>query len=344
MFPYQITMNSIYPRLPITEKHDWQYLLSHTVDDPKELLQLLQLPESLLEGAQSSSALFALKVPRPFVAKMETGNPADPLLRQVLPLSEERLEKPGFVSDPLAESDANPLDGLIHKYKGRVLLILSGACAVNCRYCFRREFPYQENRLGHEQWQELLDYLKKDSSIKEVIFSGGDPLATPDARLERFIKDLETIPHLQRLRIHTRLPVVIPERITDQLAELLGKSRFITTMVIHANHANEIDDALGLAIEKLKKHRITVLNQSVLLRGVNDQLDALVQLSESLFQQGILPYYLFTLDPIKGAAHFDVPDNEAIILHKQLQGELPGYLVPKLAREIAERPAKTLLF
>lgn len=337
-------MNSIYQRLPTTEKHDWQHLLSHTVNDPVELLHLLQLPESLLEGAQNSSALFALKVPRPFVEKMEIGNPDDPLLRQILPLSEEGLEKSGFVSDPLAEMNTNPLNGLIHKYKGRVLLILSGACAVNCRYCFRREFPYQENRLGHEEWQKILHYLKADSSIKEVIFSGGDPLATSDSRLQRMIDDLETISHLKRLRIHTRMPVVIPERITEQLSELLGASRFKTTMVIHANHANEIDDALGVAVNRLKDHSITVLNQSVLLRGVNDHLGTLVRLSETLFQQGILPYYLFTLDPVKGASHFDVPDQDAITLHQQLQAELPGYLVPKLAREIAERPAKTLLF
>ena len=336
-------MNSIPKLLPITENQTWQQLLSNTVDSPEELLKLLDLPINLLEGALKGHQLFALKVPLPFVQKMETGNPQDPLLRQVLPLGEEGQDVPGFVSDPLGEMNANPLDGMIHKYKGRVLLILSGACAVNCRYCFRREFPYSDNRLGSEQWNNILDYLQADFSIKEVIFSGGDPLATSDARLQRMITDLDSIPHLTRLRIHTRLPIVIPQRITPELVEILYGNRFDTALVLHANHANEIDDELGSKIQLLKENQITVLNQSVLLKGVNDTLEDLKNLSETLFHHGILPYYLFTLDPVKGAAHFDVPDQQAIQLHQQLQAELPGYLVPKLAREIPERPSKTLL-
>lgn len=339
----KISMNSIPKLLPTTEQKSWQQLLSNTVDSPAELLNILELPDNLLKGAQIGHDLFTLKVPLPFVEKMEKGNINDPLLRQVLPLSEEAIQVPGFVSDPLAEMNANPLDGLIHKYKGRVLLILSGACAVNCRYCFRREFPYSENRLGNQQWSNILAYLRADTSINEVIFSGGDPLATSDARLTRMIADLESIPHLSRLRIHTRFPVVIPQRISEELLSILSSSRFDTVMVLHTNHANEIDNELGQRVQQLKKHGVTVLNQSVLLKGVNDNLEALTQLSESLFSQGILPYYLFAFDPIKGAAHFDVPDEKAIKLHHKLQAELPGYLVPKLAREIPERTSKTLL-
>lgn len=325
------------------EERSWQQLLSHTVDTPQALLECLDLPHSLLEGAETGSQLFPLKVPQPFIDKMEKGNPDDPLLKQVLPLAAEAATVPGFVSDPLNESESNPLDGLIHKYNGRVLLILSGACAVNCRYCFRREFPYSSNRLGSEQWDAILDYLKADHSIHEVIFSGGDPLATSDTRLQRMLSDLEAIPHLRRLRIHTRLPVVIPQRITTELASILGGTRFQTVMVLHANHPNEIDGLLGDAVNRLKQQGITVLNQAVLLKGINDDLNTLVALSESLFQYGILPYYLFTLDPVKGAAHFDLPDEAAIQLHQQLQAKLPGYLVPKLAREIPDRPSKTLL-
>ncbi|MGH1461654.1 MAG: EF-P beta-lysylation protein EpmB [Neptuniibacter sp.] len=336
-------MNSLPNPLQITEALNWQQLLSNTINDPAELLQILELPPSLLEGAKRGDELFSLKVPRPFVQKMEKGNSADPLLMQVLPLSNEGLDIPGFISDPLKEMGSNPHEGLIHKYKGRVLLILSGACAVNCRYCFRREFPYSDNRLGPEQWQEVLNYLESDPSITEVIFSGGDPLATSDVRLQTMITDIEQIKHIKRLRIHTRLPIVIPQRITKEFASILGNSRFNTVMVLHANHANEIDSDLGAAVQLLKEHQVTILNQSVLLKGVNDSVESLVNLSEALFHQGILPYYLFTLDPVKGAAHFDIPDQQAVALHQLLQTKLPGYLVPKLVREIPGRPSKTLL-
>lgn len=325
------------------EEPGWQHLLSHTIDDPADLLSYLELPESLLDGAKQGSQLFQLKVPKPFADKIEKGNPDDPLLRQILPLADEIQDVPGYVSDPLAEMDANHSDGLIHKYKGRVLLILSGACAVNCRYCFRRHFPYQENRLGTDQWQKVLNYLNADNTISEVIFSGGDPLATSDQRLEKMIADLEQIPHLKRLRIHSRLPIVIPQRVTDRFISTLQRSRFQTVMVLHANHANELDDTLHQSILKLKAAQVTVLNQAVLLKGVNDNVPALRKLSEALFEHSILPYYLFTLDPVKGAAHFNVPDSKAMDLHALLQAELPGYLVPKLAREIPGKAHKTLL-
>jgi len=337
-------MNSIPRTIPVTEKDDWQQLLSNTINDPQELLQALDLPASLLQGASKGNALFTLKVPRPFLERIEKGNLKDPLLRQILPLDAESAEISGYVTDPLAEMAANHSDGLIHKYHGRVLLILSGACAVNCRYCFRRHFPYQENRLGTEQWQQVLTYLANDTSITEVIFSGGDPLATADKRLARMIADLEAIPHLHRLRIHTRLPIVIPQRVTPTLTSMFEQSRFDIAMVLHANHANELDQQVRQAISALKTANVMVLNQAVLLKGVNDSLTAQTDLSEKLFGFGVLPYYLFTLDPVKGAAHFDIPDQQAIALHQQMQATLPGYLVPKLAREIPGKNSKTLLF
>ncbi len=322
----------------------WQALLSQTLDSPKALIRYLQLPDSLLEGADRASLEFAMRIPRPWLERIEKGNPDDPLLRQVLPLGEELNDVPGFIRDPLEEMHSNPVNGLIHKYNGRVLVILTGACAINCRYCFRRHFPYAENRLGPQQWQGILDYIAADASITEVIFSGGDPLVSNDARLQQLITDLEQIPHLTRLRIHSRLPVVLPQRITESLTRILQQSRFKVVTVIHSNHPQELDDSVAAAVQRLKQAGVTVLNQAVLLRGVNDNIDTLKELSEKLFDIGVLPYYLFTFDPVKGAAHFDLPDDEAKQLLGQLQDLLPGYLVPKLAREIPGRRAKTLLF
>lgn len=321
----------------------WQTLLSQTLKSPEELLSYLQLPDSLLEGANRASLEFAMRIPRPWLNRIEKANPDDPLLRQVLPLGEELESIPGFISDPLEEMSSNPVDGLIHKYKGRVLVILTGACAINCRYCFRRHFPYAENRLGPEQWQKILDYIAADTSITEVIFSGGDPLVSSDTRLKQLIGDLQQIPHLTRLRIHSRLPVVLPQRITTSLTNLLSQTRLKVVTVIHSNHPQELDNAVAKAVEQLKHAGVTVLNQAVLLRGVNDSVATLKALSEKLFDIGVLPYYLFTFDPVKGAAHFDVPDNEAKQIISQLQDQLPGYLVPKLAREIPGRGSKTLL-
>jgi EF-P beta-lysylation protein EpmB len=338
-FPRKYSYMNSTIKLPDT----WQTLLSQTLKSPEELLSYLQLPDSLLEGANRASLEFAMRIPRPWLDRIEKANPDDPLLRQVLPLGEELESIPGFISDPLEEMSSNPVDGLIHKYKGRVLVILTGACAINCRYCFRRHFPYAENRLGPEQWQKILDYIAADTSITEVIFSGGDPLVSSDTRLKQLIGDLQQIPHLTRLRIHSRLPVVLPQRITTSLTNLLSQTRLKVVTVIHSNHPQELDNAVAKAVEQLKHAGVTVLNQAVLLRGVNDSVATLKALSEKLFDIGVLPYYLFTFDPVKGAAHFDVPDNEAKQIISQLQDQLPGYLVPKLAREIPGRGSKTLL-
>ncbi|RTE66952.1 EF-P beta-lysylation protein EpmB [Amphritea opalescens] len=331
-------MNSIIP-LPDT----WQTLLSQTLESPEALIRYLDLPESLLEGANRAHAEFAMRIPRPWLDRIEKGNLNDPLLRQVLPLGEEMDDVPGFTQDPLEEMHSNPVEGLIHKYKGRVLVILTGACAINCRYCFRRHFPYADNRLGPTQWQKIIAYITADSSITEIIFSGGDPLVSSDARLKQFITDLEQIPHLTRLRIHSRLPVVLPQRITESLTQVLQQTRLKVVTVIHSNHPQELDEQVANAVQRLHQAGVTVFNQAVLLRGINDSCEILKGLSEKLFDIGVLPYYLFTFDPVKGAAHFDIPDSEAKQLLQQLQDQLPGYLVPRLAREIPGRGSKTLL-
>ncbi|MCV6587417.1 MAG: EF-P beta-lysylation protein EpmB [Marinobacterium sp.] len=327
---------------PLTDS--WQQHLSHAISDPSELLQTLALPDNLLPAAQRAAAQFALRVPHPFVAKMKKGDLNDPLLKQVLPLDSELDQVPGFTTDPLAEMQSNPHDGLIHKYRGRVLLITTGACAINCRYCFRRHFPYQENRLGPQQWQAILDYIAADDSISEVLFSGGDPLATPDRRLKTMLEGLAAIPHLRRVRFHTRLPVVIPQRVTDSLIAALTQTRLRAVIVLHANHPNEIDSQLADALRPLQQAGVQVLNQAVLLRDINDDVATLKALSEKLFDlAGVLPYYLFVLDPVAGSAHFDISDTEAQTLVSALQQELPGYLLPRLAREIPGKPSKTLL-
>ncbi|TNF06456.1 MAG: EF-P beta-lysylation protein EpmB, partial [Gammaproteobacteria bacterium] len=283
---------------------------------------------------------FPLRVPMAYLHKIEKGNPHDPLLRQVLPLGTELLATPGYNNDPLEELNANPVPGLVHKYHGRVLLIVSPNCAVNCRYCFRRHFPYGDNKPGRSEWQQALDYIAADPSISEVIFSGGDPLAASDRQLEWLTSQLHEIDHVKRLRIHTRLPVVIPDRITDHLLQWLGDTRLFTSLVIHSNHANELDKNVRNALARLRSTGTTLLNQTVLLAGINDASEILARLSERLFEGGVLPYYLHQLDHIAGAAHFAVPDERARSLHQELLAILPGYLVPRLVRELPGIPYK----
>ncbi len=289
--------------------------------------------------AQRAGQLFPLRVSESFVARMHKGDPHDPLLRQVLPLEEEYAVVEGFSSDPLNERDKNPVPGLLHKFKGRVLLTVTSACPVHCRYCFRRSFPYHENNPGRAQWQQAFDYIARDNSIHEVILSGGDPLTLDDDYLNFFMQQLNTILHVKILRIHTRMPIMIPERISDELIQTLTRTRLKPVVVIHCNHAQEIDTSVGAALQKLAKN-LQVLNQGVLLRGVNDEADTLRLLSEKLFANDVLPYYLHQLDPIAGAAHFLVNDETAIKLHQQIAAQLPGYLVPKLVREVPGFEAK----
>jgi EF-P beta-lysylation protein EpmB len=303
----------------------WQRQLSQAVRDPTVLCQRLGLSQAWLAGAQAGHGLFEICVPDAYLARIVPNDPNDPLLRQILPTGDEAAAPPGYVTDPLEEADHRPVKGLIHKYANRVLLIASPACAINCRYCFRRHFPYHENSPSRAQWQEALDYLRADTTIHEAILSGGDPLAASDRQLAWLVKQLESIPHLKRLRIHTRLPVVIPDRVDESLLGWLGSTRLQKVVVLHINHANEIDQAVLDACTRLKQAGVTLLNQSVLLRGINDSVPTLAALSERLFEAGVLPYYLHVLDPVQGAAHFDVPDSEAQALIEALLSTCPAF-------------------
>src|SRR6185312_6644200 len=293
-----------------------------------------------LEPAKRAAALFPLRVPHAFLARIAKGDPRDPLLRQVLPLGEELKDVPGFVTDPVGDMPSLAARGLLHKYQGRVLLITTGACGVHCRYCFRRHFPYAEETARAEEWREALDYLKGDAAINEVILSGGDPLSLSDERLAALVRSLEGIPHIRRLRIHTRQPVVLPSRVDEGLVGWLKACRLQKVVVLHANHARELDAAVRDACARLRGTGATLLNQTVLLRGVNDTAKALSDLSEALFAAGVLPYYLNLLDPVAGAAHFDVPEAEALALMTELRAGLPGYLIPRLVREVPGAPSK----
>lgn len=271
---------------------------------------------------------------------MRPGDPRDPLLLQVLPTAAEMEPVQGFSTDPVGETGASPRRGLLHKYAGRVLVVVSGACGVHCRYCFRRHFPYAEHGMGAAERAQVVDYVAADPSIREVIFSGGDPLSVADDKLAALARKLAEIPHLKRLRIHSRLPVVLPERIDDDLLAWLAGTRLKPVMVLHANHGREIDETVAAAVGRLREAGVIVFNQAVLLAGVNDGADALEELSERLFDAGVLPYYLHLLDPVAGAAQFDVPEDRARRILKELAARLPGYLVPKLVREVPGAPSK----
>lgn len=319
----------------------WQDHLKTLVTAPSDLIRILDL-DSTSPAVDHGPSAFPLRAPRSYLARIQSGSISDPLLRQILPTTDELLIHPGYGPDPVGESAQNPVPGLIHKYKNRVLLIVSSSCPIHCRYCFRREFPYEDNRVSRQDWELTLDYIRAQPSIREVILSGGDPLSVTDHHLAWLIKQLGGIAHLKRLRIHTRFPVVIPERVTDRLIEALVATRLTPSMVIHCNHPAELSHEVILALGRLKQAGISLLNQSVLLRGVNDNLATLVDLSEKLFACGALPYYLHLLDKVQGAAHFDVPEAEARLLHQGLLAELPGYLVPRLVKEEPGKASKTL--
>ncbi|HZJ94779.1 MAG TPA: EF-P beta-lysylation protein EpmB [Thiopseudomonas sp.] len=324
-------------------KKEWGQLLAESLRSRTELLAALNLQEADFPGGLSVAQDFPVLVPRPFMQRMRKGDPHDPLLLQVLPLSAEEQLQPGFSTDPLGEQDTNVTAGVIHKYHGRVLLLAASGCAVNCRYCFRRHFPYDENRLSRAQWQSALNYIAADSSISEVILSGGDPLMLQDAHLAELVERIADIEHVQRLRIHSRLPVVIAERLTDQLTAILTGSRLRSSLVLHVNHPNELTAEHEQRLSKLRQAGVTLLNQTVLLKGVNDSAQVLIELSEQLFNHHLLPYYLHVLDRVQGAQHFEVSSAQAYELYQQMLAHLPGYLVPKLVREEAGQPHKTPL-
>ncbi len=321
-------------------QENWKKDLTKAITDPEKLLFILDLPGESFQPDLAARKLFPMRVPQSYVDRMAKGDPNDPLLLQVMPRRQEFLQKAGFTKDPLEEHDAK-IPGLLHKYTHRVLFIVRGGCAVNCRYCFRRHFPYQDNSNNKHEWQQALDYIQSRPEINEVIFSGGDPLMANDEQLTWLVEQLEQIPHLRSLRIHTRLPVVMPSRVTEQLVSLLKESRLRCTMVFHINHPNEIAGDLPPALDKFFQAGITMFNQGVLLAGINDSTEILATLQEKLFEHRIQPYYLHMLDRVEGASHFEVSQERAVELMRELLARLPGYLVPKLVREIGGESSKT---
>jgi EF-P beta-lysylation protein EpmB len=324
-------------------KELWQQDLLQAVSNIEELCQLLALsPQQLSSTAVIASKQFPLKVPREFITRMQRGNPQDPLLQQVLPTAAETKIVAGYSLDPLQELQFNPHPGLLHKYHGRLLLTLTGACAINCRYCFRRHFPYSNNNPGYA-WEAIFAYIANHPSINEIILSGGDPLLHTDNYLRQFSTRLNDLPQVVRLRIHSRIPIVLPNRITNTLLDWLQSLQQTPVLVMHCNHPQEINGLVINAMQRLKKIGVMLLNQSVLLKGINDNVDTLVALSEALFSSGIQPYYLHILDKVQGVAHFDLALVKAKSLHRLLSKKLPGYLVPKLVQEIPGATAKTMI-
>ncbi|WP_419852101.1 EF-P beta-lysylation protein EpmB [Actinobacillus pleuropneumoniae] len=325
-----------------SSKPEWLIELAQAFNDPAALLEYLELNPQAFETAITARKLFALRVPRAFAAKMQKGDKNDPLFLQAMSAAAEFLQAEGFVKDPLEEQHS-PAPNILHKYHNRLLFMIKNSCAINCRYCFRRHFPYGDVKSGKAVWQQGLDYIAAHTELEEVIFSGGDPLMAKDSELDWLISALEQIPHIKTLRIHTRLPVVIPSRITEQLCDRLSKSRLKVVMVTHINHPNEVDEVLADKLNQLRQAKVVLLNQSVLLKGVNDNAQTLKVLSDKLFDSGVLPYYLHLLDRVEGASHFFIEDQQAAEIYKELQRISSGYLVPKLAREIAREPNKTLM-
>ncbi|MAT73099.1 MAG: EF-P beta-lysylation protein EpmB [Planctomycetaceae bacterium] len=325
---------------PALRGASWQAELREAVRDPSELCRRLGLPASLAAGAGDAAAGFPVFVPPAYLARIAPGDPRDPLLRQVLPVAAEGEPVAGFGADPVGDEVARQQPGLLQKYSGRALLVTTGACAVHCRYCFRRHFPYEESPHADAAWEPALAAIAADVTLHEVILSGGDPLMLVDPRLTRLTKRIAAIPHVSRLRVHTRLPIMVPARVTDELLAWLAGGRLSPVVVIHANHVNEIDDAVVAALDRLRRAGVVLLNQSVLLAGVNDSVDALCDLSERLVTAGVTPYYLHQLDRVAGAAHFEVPEDHGRAIIDDMQRRLPGYMVPRYVREVAGAASK----
>ncbi len=327
---------------PASAPH-WQVELARGFRDPVQLLAALGLTPAECGLAPGPAGTFPLRVPRGFVARMRPGDARDPLLLQVLPAPAEVVPAPGFTSDPVGDLASARTPGLLQKYANRALLITTGACAVHCRYCFRREYPYGEHSAAAGQLETAIGAIAGDPSLEEIILSGGDPLVLAEHRLESLLRALDELPHVRRIRLHTRVPVVLPERVDSRLLGFLGSLRTRVTVVIHANHGREIDPPVASALRALGAATGPVLNQSVLLRGVNDSPGTIIELSHALFEAGVMPYYLHQMDAVSGAAHFAVADAEALQLILLVMKALPGYLVPKLVRETPGAPFKTLL-
>lgn len=319
----------------------WQKILAQGFSTAKELLEFLSLPSHL--GNVDAEKIFKTRVPRGFAARMQVSNPNDPLLLQVLAVNDELVPRQDFHYDPLAEKQFLTQKGVIQKYEGRILLTLTGVCAINCRFCFRRHFPYQENSLSRRDLGQILDYIATNPRIEEVILSGGDPLLASNKVINDLLVQLHQIKHLTTVRVHTRIPVVLPERIDEELLAILKSSSLRKIVVLHCNHPQELDETVYRACLDLHQNDCYLMNQSVLLKGVNDRVEVLMQLSKVLWRFGVLPYYLHLLDKVMGTAHFHLPEEEALVLYRELQKKLPGYLLPRLAREDPGKKSKTLL-
>ena len=327
--------------VPTWQIKNWQDELKGLIQKPEILLDLLELDSRWLEPAIQASAHFPLRATPSYVARIKKGDPYDPLLLQILPLGAELQTHPEYQRDPLHEKGFNPVPGLVHKYRSRVLLIAATQCAINCRYCFRRHFPYAEHQLSRPEWQPALDYIRGATEVNEVILSGGDPLSVSDKQLAWLVQEIAGIPHIKRLRIHSRYPIILPSRMTAELLDLLTTTRLKVVMVIHCNHPQEIDSEVIDHLLLMAKSGFTLLNQTVLLKDINDNSGILATLSETLFDAGVTPYYLHLLDKVQGAAHFAVDDEKAKSLYGELLTLLPGYLVPKLVRETPHQGSKT---
>lgn len=322
---------------------DWHEALATSVRDPDELVDLLGLPQELREAARRAAQSFPLLVPRSYLARMRPGDSADPLLAQVLPLGFEESDVPGFIADPVGDAAARRAPGLLHKYRGRALLVTTGACAVHCRYCFRRHYPYADEPRRMNEWDEALAVIASDESLHEVILSGGDPLMLTDARLESLCRRIADVPHVSRLRLHTRLPIVVPERVTDKLLQVLLDAGPTPIVVVHTNHAQELVGSCAAALRRLVRAGVTTLNQAVLLKGVNDSAAAQAALCEALVDLGVIPYYLHQLDRVAGAAHFEVSEKTGRQIVAELRQCLPGYAVPRYVRELSGGECKELI-
>jgi len=329
---------------PAAEPVSWQHQLADSITQPTELLKALDLPSELLKPAEEAKALFPLRVTRSYLQRMEKANPSDPLLLQVLPQLAETLPQPAqYGCDPLNEMEAMPVPGLLHKYHGRLLLICTEACAIHCRYCFRREFPYRDSQAGRDHWADCMDYIRNDTSIEEVILSGGDPLTLSNQKLADLVGKIETIPQVTTLRIHTRLPIVLPARIDTAFLTWIKQTRLKIVLVVHSNHPHEIDAEVGEALTRLYQAEVLLLNQTVLLKNINDNTEILSRLNKVLFTWQVVPYYLHLMDKVIGAAHFEIPRQNALEIYDRLSSISPGYLLPRLVTEIPGLDSKTIV-
>lgn len=327
-----------------TATESWQHQLANAFTDVFELCRYLNLTPDDLDLSPAASQQFPLKVPKDFADRMEKGNSLDPLLLQVLPVISETFLFPGYSNDPVGDLPALTSAHVLHKYHGRVLLINTGVCAINCRYCFRRNFPYADVQLSKQKQSAALHYVENNTDISEVILSGGDPLLLSDERLTQLLKALQEIDHVKRIRIHSRIPVVLPARITNELLSILTNTPKQMVLVIHCNHPNELSRPVSDLCLRLKQTGVTLLNQSVLLKQINDSTDVLAALSEKLFAAGVIPYYLHLLDKAQGTGHFEVSEHQALRIMQALQGILPGYLVPRLVKEVPGTHSKQAIF